>query len=441
MAKDKLTEYDATAANNTVVGDVNLAENSALPSDMNNAVREVMSHLKEFADGTNGINVLSLADDDASASIKFQAPSAVTATVTFTLPDGDGESGQTLVTNGSGTLAWHAPYGNRNLIINGAMQVAQRGTSSTSDSYRTVDRTRTNHGGASVTQTQQTLSSGSPYDEGFRYFYRVANTAVSSATSANMQMFQFIEAQNIASSGWQYTSSSSYVTFSAWVRSSLAGTYMFRLRSFDGTAQNYASKFTLAADTWTKITKTVPGNSNIQFDSDTGRGLEVNVTIHFGTDFTSSSFVDDAWAAFDGSSRSDDFDQNWCNTASATFDTTGWQLEVGEQATPFEHRSYGDELFKCRRYYQKLVGSSYYGGFHAYTGSSSVYVQLVPAMRAAPTVTNYNVRNGSTGATASGISANYAGQDGFNAPIDGSGGNDTHISHINQASLEASAEL
>ena len=111
MAKDKLTEYDATAANNTVVGDVNLAENSALPSDMNNAVREVMSHLKEFADGTNGINVLNLADDDASASIKFQAPSAVTTTVTFTLPDGDGSNGQTLITNGSGTLTWGAGGG------------------------------------------------------------------------------------------------------------------------------------------------------------------------------------------------------------------------------------------------------------------------------------------------------------------------------------------
>tara|TARA_R100000329_G_scaffold148085_1_gene136496 strand:- start:87 stop:1226 length:1140 start_codon:yes stop_codon:yes gene_type:complete len=242
-------------------------------------------------------------------------------------------------------------HGRRNLVINGSMTIAQRGTSSTSDSYRTVDRTRTNHGGASVTQTQQTLSSGSPYDEGFRYFYRVANTATSSATSANMQMFQFIEAQNIAGSGWQYTSSSSYVTFSAWVRSSLAGTYMFRLRSFDGTAQNYASKFTLAADTWTKITKTVPGNSNLQFDNDTARGLEVNITVHFGTNYTSSSFVDDAWAAFASDSRSDDFDQNWCNTASATFDTTGWQFEVGDKSTPFEHRSYGEELALCQRYY------------------------------------------------------------------------------------------
>ena len=53
MAKDKITEYDSTAANNTVVGDVNLAENSSLPSDMNNAVREIMSHQKEaFGSGT-----------------------------------------------------------------------------------------------------------------------------------------------------------------------------------------------------------------------------------------------------------------------------------------------------------------------------------------------------------------------------------------------------
>ena len=111
MPKNKLTEYDATAANNTDVGGVNLAESSMLPSDVNNALREVLSHLKNFAAGTDGIDVLSLADDDASASIKFQAPSAVTTTVTFTLPDGDGSNGQTLITNGSGTLSWGAGGG------------------------------------------------------------------------------------------------------------------------------------------------------------------------------------------------------------------------------------------------------------------------------------------------------------------------------------------
>ena len=109
MAKNKLTEYDSTAANNTDVGGVNLAENSMLPSDVNNALREVLSHLKDFADGTSGINVLSLIDDDDSHAIKIQGPSSITANTTFTLPDGDGTANQYLKTDGSGTLAWVSP--------------------------------------------------------------------------------------------------------------------------------------------------------------------------------------------------------------------------------------------------------------------------------------------------------------------------------------------
>ena len=105
MAKDKLTEYDATASNNSDVGGVNTAE-GMLPSKVNDAIRELMSHLADFSAGTTGVDVLNLQDDDNSASIKFQAPSAVTTTVTFTLPDGDGSNGQTLLTNGSGTLSW-----------------------------------------------------------------------------------------------------------------------------------------------------------------------------------------------------------------------------------------------------------------------------------------------------------------------------------------------
>ena len=110
MPKNKLTEYDSTAANNTDVGGVNLAENSMLPSDVNNAFREVLSHLKDFADGTSGINVLSLIDDDDSHAIKFQGPSSITANTTFTLPDGDGSNGQVLQTDGSGALSWGTSF-------------------------------------------------------------------------------------------------------------------------------------------------------------------------------------------------------------------------------------------------------------------------------------------------------------------------------------------
>jgi len=106
MSKDKLTDYDPVAANNTDCGGINLSEGVMVPSDLNNFAREIMSHLADFADGTTGVDVLTLQDDDASASIKLQAPSAVTTTTTFTLPDGDGSNGQVLDTDGSGTLAW-----------------------------------------------------------------------------------------------------------------------------------------------------------------------------------------------------------------------------------------------------------------------------------------------------------------------------------------------
>ena len=106
MPKDKLTDYSATAASNTDVGGVGLGEGTMVPSDINNAFREQMSHLADFAAGTTGINVLNLQDDDNSASIKLQAPSAVTTTVTFTLPDGDGSANQFLVTDGSANLDW-----------------------------------------------------------------------------------------------------------------------------------------------------------------------------------------------------------------------------------------------------------------------------------------------------------------------------------------------
>ena len=300
--------------------------------------------------------------------------------------------------------------GNKNLIINGAMAIAQRGTSSTTDSYKTVDRFRNNIGGPSVTQTQETLTSGDPYDLGFRHFYRQTNTSASSATSSNVQIFQIIEAQDIASSGWNYTSPSSYISVSFWVRSSLAGTYPVCFRTYDGTSYWHASEFTIAANTWTKITKKVSGNSNLQFDNDNGAGLQVNVSPHFDTDFTDSSFVFDQWAAYNGSSRSKDYAQDWGNTVNATFDITGVQVEVGEKATDFEHRTFADELARCQRYFAKSgsIGSpeEWYAGVATYSGVGArnainlkstndrawVTEQFPVLMRAIPTVTFYPAR-------------------------------------------------
>ena len=290
---------------------------------------------------------------------------------------------------------------NRNLIINGAMQVAQRGTSSTSTSYQTVDRFKPYHASISATQSQQTLSSGSPYDEGFRYFLRLTNTSTSSSTASQAEIQYRIEAQDLASSGWNYKSTSSYITLSFWARSSLAGTYYVGYRDRDASNLHYIESFTLAADTWTKVTQTIPGNSNVVFNNDNGEGLRVTFAIHYGTNNTGSGAQLTTWHDRSGSDYFPDFAQNWSNTASATFDVTGVQLEVGEKATPFEHRSFGDELARCMRYFQKSYSYSDAPGSATSTGTSWMTIAqgggriahtayLKERMRATPTFKTYD---------------------------------------------------
>ena len=282
------------------------------------------------------------------------------------------------------------PLSNRNLIINGAMQVAQRGTTSTNSNYGTVDRFACYFTGGAQTQTQETLSSGTPYDEGFRYFLRVANTTSSTGANDNRHFMTKLEAQDIAQSGWEYTSSSSYITFSFWVRASVAQEYYGYLEARDGTKQIYPfSLGTLTANTWTKITKTAPGNSNITVNNDNGEGLRLVVAPFWGTNFTDSGVSVDTWAAFASGTRTPDYTNTWASTTDATFDITGVQLEVGQVATPFEHRSYGDELARCQRYYcliadgnNKVIGT---GGAYN-TGNVWAVVHLPVDMRSTPTL-------------------------------------------------------
>ena len=273
---------------------------------------------------------------------------------------------------------------NRNLIINGAMQVAQRGTSSTSSGYQTVDRFKNDHGGVSVTQSQQTLSSGSPYDEGFRYFLRLANTSTSTSASSAAEIQHRVEAQELAQSGWNYTSSSSYVTFSFWVRSSLAGTYYATYRARDAGNLQYIKSFTLAADTWTKVSHTIPGGSSVVFNNDNGEGLRIMIVPHYGTSFTGSGAQLNAWHDRVGSDYFPDYAQNWSNTASATFDVTGVQLEVGEKETEFSHEPYSVTLAKCQRYYRQ--NGRIYGIWTSATAMRFIH-RLAPYMRVSPTVT------------------------------------------------------
>jgi len=243
--------------------------------------------------------------------------------------------------------------GRRNLIINGAMQVAQRGTSATAgDGYNSVDRFQTlARNGTELTQEQISLStSDDAYDYGFRKAFRYTCVTSYSGGNGYSAIRYSLEGQDTHNSGWDHLSSSSNITVSFWARSSLAGTYYALLRSTSGTVQQYTKGFTLVADTWTKVTFTVSGNSNITINNDNASGLQLLIATYYGVDYTDSGHTTDAWAAYSGSSQAPVYAQNWRNTAGATFDITGVQLEVGTVATPFEHRSYGEELALCQRY-------------------------------------------------------------------------------------------
>jgi len=299
----------------------------------------------------------------------------------------DGTCTAKLTSVGGGALS------HRNIFINGAMTVAQRGVTSTSQDYQTVDRMKSvcSNNDEVATQSQSDVASGTtPYTLGFRKAYKLQNGNQTSGANADdvVRMQSRLEAQTIANSGWNYKSSSSYITLSFWCKSSVAQNFYIQLVAYDGSAYSYTFETgALTADTWTKVTHSIPGNSNLQFDNNTDLGLDIYWIQYYGTDNTSSSHSLNSWAAYASGSKSPDMTTTWYTTNDATWELTGVQLEVGDTATSFEHRSYQDELHRCHRYYQKLSGDvlTYYGVGNVDGGTmNQILVHFITEMRAAP---------------------------------------------------------
>jgi len=303
--------------------------------------------------------------------------------------------------------------GRRNMIINGAMLVAQRGTAATTEQlYQTVDRMRLSRAGCdeNPSQNQQSLGAGSAvYALGFTKSFRIQNGNQTSGAGSgdSIGMSYRIEARDIRSSGWDYTNPNSFITLSFWVYASVGQTYYMRLRSMDGTSQHYVMSYTVSANTWTKVIKTIPGNSNIQFDDDVNQGLQIAWTMFAGTNYTDSGVSLNAWGAYDQSAQYPDITTTWFTTNDATWNITGLQLELGTQATPFEHRSFGEELQLCKRYYQKsyaygtapgtsssILGSIYSRYSAEVTNRMDLGTRFEVEMRSIPTVIAYSPSTG-----------------------------------------------
>ena len=260
---------------------------------------------------------------------------------------------------------------NRNLQVNGAMVIAQKATTDTgSEGIATVDRFGLSRGGEDEdpTQAQVDVASGTtPYSLGFRKAYKITNGNQTSGAGADDRVIVHTtyESQDIANSGWNYTSSTGFITLSYWAKSSVAQTFYLALTTHDGSSYRYATPITFtSANTWTKFTHKIPGNSNLQFDQDANRGLQMYWTLFRGTNTTDNSFTINQWAAYNSSIRYPDITSTWWTTNDSTFELTGVQFEVGDTPTSFEHRTYGDELRRCQRYYEETyvmsdAGNSY----------------------------------------------------------------------------------
>ena len=242
------------------------------------------------------------------------------------------------------------------------MQVAQRGTSSTSEGF-VIDRMKIlfNDTDEAPTTSQASISSSDtgPYEAGFTKYLRITNGNQSSgAGAADYILFrQAIEAQNIANSGWRSQSATSFLTLSFWVKSSVAQTFYANIQSVDGTQRSFPFSFALSAATWTKVIKTIPGNTSptVDIDNDNGAGLYIDIWPFAGTNYTSSGVTLESWATYNSSARFADNTSTWYTTNDSTIDFTGVQLEVGSQATAFEHHSFGEELSLCQRYYELIA--------------------------------------------------------------------------------------
>lgn len=258
--------------------------------------------------------------------------------------------------------------GRRNLIINGAMQVAQRGTTSSAlthntNVYHSVDRwsavTDQNDGSGTLTTTFS-QSTDVPSTETFPYSLKavVNNTSFTpSGTDCTALFSHSIETYNANPLGWG-TAAAKQATLSYWIKSSVAGTGTLQIRLHDssnvsgaGDGQFY-TKFTInQANTWEKKTHLIPANTTDGWRRTVSENA-MQLYWFFASEQAAVS-TQDAWFRLNNyGQRHSDMTLDFQTTGGTAY-LTGCQLEVGEQATDFEHRSFGEELALCQRYYQK----------------------------------------------------------------------------------------
>ena len=247
--------------------------------------------------------------------------------------------------------------GRRNLIINGDMRIAERGTSfaeTTAASY-TLDRWLRAVGSSFNFDTTITQSTDVPSGEGFNYSLKVeCDTTQTPSGSHNAGIGQRLEGQDFQHLCYG-TSSAKSIVLTFWTKSNKTGTYCVQFATNHGNSDaanrySFVREYTInTANTWEKKTLTVPGLTTQDIETTNTEGFRVKWWLAVGSNDTTTA---DAWeqnASYLATSNQVNFMDNTSNE----WYLTGCQLEVADTATPFEHRPYGEELALCQRYYEQ----------------------------------------------------------------------------------------
>jgi len=303
----------------------------------------------------------------------------------------------------------------RNLIINGAQIINQRGdaTGQSGSGYYSTDRFRLVNnlmGGYDISQSS-TAPDG--FSKSKRFYCSTADASPGASDYLIMQ--HSIEGYNLQHLDWG-SASAKKITLSFWVKSSKTGTYNVEF-SQDAANPPYKSlQYTVSvADTWEYKTLTFSGNTTDPLTDGNVASLNIYWWLGAGSTFTSGTYNADTWHGTNGNRAVGNV--NLSDTVGNNWSITGVQLEVGDTATPFEHRSYGDELARCQRYYAESnwVGTQI-------VDSNNTNRNLIPAppqpMRGNPTITVFHPSTGTANqgyCFSSGVTATISYIGGFNS--------------------------
>ena len=373
-----------------------------------------MSTLKSSAED------LTINADGGSSDIKFQINAVEKASInssgllTSTTIDATALTGNLPAIDGSSLTG---NIGRKNMVINGNMQVAQRGTSASgvdtdsgaTEGYRTVDRFI--FGGLNSGIHTMTQDSETPV--GFGSSIKIDCTTAKGSLDADSYLYIIhrIEAQDLQQLGYG-TSSPQAITLSFWIRSPKTGTHYVELfhgdSSGDVKRKNSYAYTISSADTWEKQSMTFAGDTGLSaIDNDNGYGLMITWYLAVGSNQQGGTNTNDNWHNTEANRCPGQV--NCADSTSNNFYITGVQLELGSVATDFEHRSYGEELALCQRYYQHIVeGNTKMVGIATWANTTQVnmLLELSPIMRVRPSVdyttgTDYWTISGSSGSDGS----------------------------------------